>query len=92
MSSLGNKEIFAKNLRRYMRQFNKDRSTMVEELGFKYTTFNDWYHGKTYPRIDNIEKIANYFGVSKADLIALTGLEPQQSLINRTFRGPVFYS
>lgn len=76
MSSLGNKEIFAKNLRKYMRQFNKDRSAMVEELGFKYTTFNDWFHGKTYPRIDNIEKIANYFGVSKADLIEEAPSDP----------------
>jgi transcriptional regulator with XRE-family HTH domain len=69
MSNLGNKETFSKNLKKYMRIFGKDRQDMVEELGFKYTTFNDWYNGNTYPRIDKIEKIANYFGITKADLI-----------------------
>lgn len=69
MTSLGNKETFSKNLKKYMSKFNKDRNDMVEELGFKYTTFNDWYNGHTYPRIDSIEKMANYFGITKADLI-----------------------
>ena len=29
----------------------------------------DWVNGKKYPRIDRIEKLAIYFGVSKSDLI-----------------------
>lgn len=69
MSNLGNKEIMAKNIRRLMEQHNKDRNDICKDLGFKYTTFNDWYNGKTYPRIDKIEMMANYFSVSKADLV-----------------------
>ena len=38
-------------------------------MGFKYTTFTDWYNGNKYPRIDKIELLANYFGVLKSDLI-----------------------
>lgn len=69
MSSLGNKEIMASNIKRYMQLFNKDRNDICRDLGFKYTTFTDWINGNTYPRIDKIEMMANYFGVTKADLV-----------------------
>jgi len=69
MNNLGNKEIFSKNLRYYMTIHNKTRNDMCRELGFKYTTFTDWYNGNIYPGIDKIEKIANYFRIEKSDLI-----------------------
>ena len=46
-----------------------DRNKICTDLGFKYTTFTDWVKGNTYPRIDKIEMMANYFGVSKSDLV-----------------------
>lgn len=69
MSELGNKEIMAKNIRRYMELKGKDRNKICKDLGFKYTTFTDWINGNTYPRIDKIELMANYFGISKSDLV-----------------------
>lgn len=69
MGDLGNKEIFSKNLRYYMTIHNKSRINLCEDLGFKYTTFTDWYNGNIYPGIDKIEKIANYFRIEKSDLI-----------------------
>lgn len=42
---------------------------MCEALGVKYTTLTDWVNGKTYPRIDKIELMANYFGIKKSDLV-----------------------
>ncbi len=47
----------------------KDRNQICKDLGFKYTTFTDWINGNTYPRIDKIELMANYFGINKADLV-----------------------
>jgi repressor LexA len=52
-----------------MSQFGKDRKQVCDDLGFKYTTFTDWYNGNKYPRIDKIEILADYFGVLKSDLI-----------------------
>ena len=75
MSGLGNKEIFSRNLRALMEQAGKDRNQVCDDLGFKYSTFNDWYNGNKYPRIDKIEMLSNYFGVMKSDLI-----EDKQSL------------
>ena len=67
--SVGNKEVFAKNLKQYIVNSGKDRSIVAEETGFPYSTLTDWVNGKKYPRINNIEKLAAYFGVSKSDLI-----------------------
>lgn len=69
MSNLGNKQIMAQNIRFYMEQKGKNRTEICNDLGIKYTTFSDWINGNTYPRIDKIELLANYFGVTKADLV-----------------------
>ena len=41
MSDLGNKEIFVKNLKYYMKLNNKDRNDVCRDLGIPYTTFAD---------------------------------------------------
>ena len=69
MSSLGNKNVFSKNLRDIMDIHNISRNQICADLGFVYSTFSDWYNGKKYPRIDKIEKMAEYFGILKSDLI-----------------------
>lgn len=69
MGDLGNKEIFSKNLKKYMRINNKDRLDICNDLQIAYTTFTDWYNGNTYPRIDKIELLARYFNIEKSDLI-----------------------
>lgn len=69
MNALGNKEIMARNIRYYMNILNVSRNDMCDALGVKYTTLTDWIKGKSYPRIDKIELMANYFGVSKSDLV-----------------------
>lgn len=57
------KTILAKNIRYLMEQKQKTRTELCEALGVKYTTLSDWVNGKTYPRIDKIERMAAYFGV-----------------------------
>lgn len=69
MGGLGNKDIMAKNIRYYMHLHGKDRNEICKDLNIKYTTFTDWINAKTYPRIDKIEIMANYFGISKSDLV-----------------------
>lgn len=66
---LGNKEIMAQNIQYYMDLYGKSRNDMCEALGIKYTTLTDWIKGNTYPRIDSIEMMANYFGIEKSDLV-----------------------
>lgn len=69
MSDLGNKEIFAKNLKYYMELNHKDRNDVCRDLDIPYTTFAEWYNAKIYPRIDKIQMLANYFDIKKSDLV-----------------------
>lgn len=69
MTSIGNKEILAENLTRYVEISGKSKRALAEEFGVAYSTFNDWTNAKKYPRIDKIELMANYFGILKSDLI-----------------------
>lgn len=63
------KEVFAKNLRRYMEERGKNQKELAEIVGVSATALNDWLKAKKYPRIDKIEILANYFGCLKSDLI-----------------------
>lgn len=66
---MGNKRIFAKNLKLQMALNNKTRHEVCDALGFNYHTFSDWVTERKYPRMDKIELMANYFGIQKSDLI-----------------------
>lgn len=69
MSDLGNKKIMSENIKYYMEKRGIDRNKLVDDLNIKYTTISDWINGKTYPRIDKIDKLANYFNIEKSDLV-----------------------
>lgn len=66
---MDNKNVFAKNLQRYMELHGKTRRDVSEAIGVSYYTFTDWVKGKKYPRMDKVEKLAAYFGILKSDLI-----------------------
>ena len=70
-----NREIMARNLQKYMEQNHVIAADVCKALGFKQNTFSDWIRAKTYPRIDAIEKLANYFNISKADLVEDTSMD-----------------
>lgn len=57
MSNLGNKKTMSNNLKRYLRINKVSRTQLSENLGISYSTISDWVNGKSYPRIDKIEKI-----------------------------------
>ena len=64
-----NKEVFSKNLRMYISKKGKPRKDIAYEIGVSYSTLTDWINGNKYPRIDKIESLADYFGITKTDLI-----------------------
>lgn len=86
MNTLGNKEVMAKNIQYYMDKKGIDRRKLSNDLNISYTTLTDWIKAKTYPRIDKIELLANYFSISKADLVEkqLSKDNSILSLINET--------
>jgi transcriptional regulator with XRE-family HTH domain len=72
---MNNKEVFSYNLNFYMKEKQKSRREVAEAIDVSYFTFTDWVKGKTYPRMDKVEKLANYFGVKISDLIEVKGIE-----------------
>ena len=64
-----NKEVFANNLKNHMISNRKDRKDVANDLGIAYSTLTDWINGKKFPRIEKVEILADYFGISKSDLI-----------------------
>lgn len=66
---LGNKEIMAYNIKKYMEIKGVTSADVCRALNFKTNTFSNWINAKIYPRIDKIEMLARYFGISKAALV-----------------------
>lgn len=63
------KEIFAENLRHYMKKKNLTQRELADIVGVSQPTVNEWLMGKKYPRINKIDRMADYFGILKSDLI-----------------------
>lgn len=69
MTALGNKEIFATNLKRMIARSGKSQKDICSDLSLRESSFSDWVNAKTYPRIDKIQLLAEYFKVPKSALI-----------------------
>lgn len=69
MSNIGNKEIMALNIKRFLDKKGMTMKDLAVELNVPYTTVLDWCKGATYPRIDKIELMARFFGVVKSELV-----------------------
>lgn len=69
MTQEWSKTIFAKNLRYYMEVSGKNQKELAVIAGVSAPTFNEWINAKKFPRIDKIQKLADYFGILKSDLI-----------------------
>ena len=41
-----------------------------EETGITKSTFTDWKSGRSKPKLDKLQKIADYFGVTVNDLVS----------------------
>ena len=63
------KKIFSKNINYYISQSGKQQKEIAKDLGFNPTTFNTWCVGKIVPTMGKIQKIADYFGIEKTDLV-----------------------
>lgn len=63
-----NKKIFAKNFNYYLAINGKNQNDIVRDLNITASTVSDWANGKKYPRVDKMQKLADYFGVLKSDL------------------------
>lgn len=75
-----NKKVMARNILKYLNEQNLTAADLCKDLGIKSNTFSDWVNAKSYPRIDKIEMMAKYFGISKAALVEDNSVLPFSDL------------
>lgn len=68
-SDLGNKEVFSRNLKRYVENSQKTQKEIAAAVGVSTGTFCDWINRRAYPRMDKLQLLANYFGINKSELV-----------------------
>ena len=64
-----NKEVFSKNLVKYMKLYDKTQTDIAKLLGISVASVNDWINERTYPRMDKVQLLAEHFGVNISDLL-----------------------
>jgi len=64
-----NKKILIDNMNKLLKQKGKLRMDMAKDLGLTHSTVFNWFDGVSYPRLNNLEQIADYFGVSITQLV-----------------------
>lgn len=69
MQDIGNKNVMAANIRRYMAEKGINAKELSKAIKVPYTTVLSWTKAEYYPRIDKIEMMSDYFGCLKSDLI-----------------------
>lgn len=69
MSDEQQKNIFTRNLTNYVQQSGKQQQEIASTLGFNHKTFNGWCRALSMPTMGKVQKIADYFGIRKSDLL-----------------------
>lgn len=86
MSENEYKLIFSKNLKYYLEINNKTQNDLVNDLGLSSSTVSNWCTRLKLPRMNKIEMLANYFNISKSDLLEEKGTEENDDDIRRIER------
>lgn len=68
MEKKTNRQIFGENFRRWLSVRGISRSEIAARAGVSYSAISEWYHGRKYPRVDMIEKIAQILDIPKTAL------------------------
>ena len=63
------KKVFSKNLKYYMSINDKEQIDLINDLGFNKSSVSTWCNGTRLPRMDKVEKLAQYFNINRSDLI-----------------------
>lgn len=63
------REVFSRNLNKLIEKKGIDQRILADYLGVSEMAVSNWVNGIKYPRMGNIQKMADYFGVLKSDLI-----------------------
>lgn len=69
-------QIFSNNLRRLIDASGKTQKDVADAIGVSQQIMNVWARGKAIPRMGKIQRLADYFGIEKSQLIDEQPEEP----------------
>jgi len=69
MTKTDQKMIFSRNLNYQISTTGKSQKDICQDLDVSTSTMNNWCKGNSIPKMDMIQKLADYFGIGKSDLI-----------------------
>ena len=61
-------KILSKNIKRYLEINGLSQAQLARRAGIKLTTLNNWLRNETYPKQENLIKLAQTLGCSVPDL------------------------
>lgn len=70
--------VLTKNLQKYLGLNNATQKDVAHSIGVTTGTFNDWVKGRAVPRMDKIQKLADYFDIEVSDLLEEHSLETKR--------------
>lgn len=82
MSENEQRRIFQRNLLALLSSREKTQKEVAEAIGVSPQTFNTWCQGIALPRMGKVQKLADYFGVSKSTLIDEASEETEGYYLN----------
>lgn len=68
-SNLGNKKVFADNLRYYISKTGVLKKDVAKAAKVCQSTITDWLNSRSYPRMDRMQLLAEFLGVQISDLV-----------------------
>ena len=74
MTDREQKNIFSRNLSSLLEDRQLTQREVADSIGVSAQTFNTWCKGVAIPRMDKIQKLADYFRIEKSALIDPPGL------------------
>jgi transcriptional regulator with XRE-family HTH domain len=78
------RQVFANNLKHYIQEKGVTQKEVAEALNMSQGAFSDWMSLRRYPRMDAVQKLAEFFGIEKSDLVE------DQSVKNKYYVGKEF--
>lgn len=64
-----NQEVFTRNFNRYLSLSGKKQVEVASAAKVSTGTITDWKKGRSYPRMDKIQLLADFFEIKKSDLV-----------------------
>ena len=64
-----NLDVFTRNFKRHLALSGKRQVEVANAVGVSTGTITDWKKGRSYPRMDKIQLLAEFFGIQKSDLV-----------------------